>query len=369
MVQDAGAHGSVRLIRPGKPEARGQLSTDHEVPPPPALDGWAFALLPLALRTGGRYRVEGPVTRNALRNLTEIAEAWSSWDRRQFPPLHVEAARVVDGPPPAPATSALVAWSGSLRSTHVLLRQLAGGATFASPVRGVVRVWGGHAGERNLDPVAALQPARQALAEWGCPLHVVRVSFSDPSAVERDLGLLPWAVAALHRFSAQTSLGWCARSSSWTAHTLFPRPGPLLPDLWSGDHMMVRYDGGTVPPARMVKDLSVHPSLLALVSNCTRRPRHAQPCGRCAGCRSLHLARSAAGQASPPGRLALFTWPMQKPADADDVYTAAHEWPHPGSPSHRALLARLAWDQRLRRWGSTARWIGSVLGWSASWPR
>ena len=51
---------------------------------PAVLDGVAAAALPVVMRAGGALKIRGAITRGALRNLSELAEAWTSWRPGRF---------------------------------------------------------------------------------------------------------------------------------------------------------------------------------------------------------------------------------------------------------------------------------------------
>ena len=88
------------------------LTDGKRAGPPELLDGLAIALLPTAMRVGGCLHVRGPMTRGALRNLTEYAEAWANWRPTAFRPVTITADRVIDGLRPPGNGDALFAWSG-----------------------------------------------------------------------------------------------------------------------------------------------------------------------------------------------------------------------------------------------------------------
>lgn len=346
-----------------------ELQPDETMPGPELLDGWVAAVWPMVLRHGGRLRVAGALSRNALRNFIEMGEAWANWRPREFRAADLVPDSVVDGTPPPPDARALLAWSGSLRSTHALIRHAQ--ATDVRPFKltGVLRVWGLHRGEEGQPPASALEPARRVLAEMGLSLTVVRVRHVPRNLLDPAFGDLPWVAAALHRVSKCFPVGLHARRYAWSEQVRVPRPEPVLSDLWSGDSVVLHATGGADSPVRMLQELQRSPALMNLVSNCERHPRHAPACGRCRGCRWFQLARHAAGVVPPGGpqrRAAVPRLDARVVAEAEAIH---RDWAGGHSAARDTLAARLARYQRKEQHISTLRWLGSALGVSRRWPR
>ena len=336
---------------------------------PDVLDGVVAAVLPRVMRAGGLLRVAGPVTRGAVRNLTEYAEAWSSWAPDRFARVPIVADAVVDGRRAPRGHRAVVAWSGSLRATHTLVRHRDGAVPGAFAVAAVLRVVGLHRRDADADAAAATTTWRRALAPEGVPLRAVRI---DVAGGLRDLeiGALPLVAAALHATASDVPVGLHARSWLVTAQLRYPRPGPALHDLLGGDACAVRADGGTTSPPAMAAAVARHPALAAVVSDCARRSRLAPACGRCARCTLLRLARRAAALPAPRPRLArIATLPLRDPTCAADVDATLATWTAPRDVARallasRARVARAAVEAR-----DTARWLAAAAGARAPWPR
>src|SRR4051794_27687293 len=85
--------------------------------PPLILDGLVAAVLPAVMRVGRRLAVRGPVTHGALRQLTAFTEAWANWRPARFQPVTIIPDAVVRNAAPPSDHTAVIAWSGGLRST------------------------------------------------------------------------------------------------------------------------------------------------------------------------------------------------------------------------------------------------------------
>ena len=344
------------------------LSGDLSVPA--VLDGLVAATLPFAMTDQATLFVNGPLTRGALRNFTEFAEAWHSWNPTRFHRLHIHAATIVDGRSYRGPHQAVAAWSGSLRSTHTLIRHATGMVPGAFVLHSALRVIGLHPG----DEATGLEPARRALAALGLPLSIVQVYTDAPRLLDPEIGALPWVASALHAVAGGERIGLHARSRRCTATQYYPRPGPDLPDCLSGDTQPVRADGGAASPPRMARDLQPHPALTALVSNCHRNPRHQPPCGICPNCTLLKLAFTACGapqpaQRHPPNCLKIATLPLGNPVWLDDARSTLNDWTARSTTRQCALSARCAIADKAARAGETARWLAALVGRHRPWPR
>ena len=342
--------------------------------PPTVMDGLAVAFLPLVMRTGGTLHVRGALTRGALRNLTEYAEAWANWRPDGFHRVTVTSDQLLDHERPAPGPDAVFAWSGGLRSTHSLVRHLDALVPGAFQVRAALRVVGLRPDDDEGADAAALETLRHVLRPDNVTLFALRTNAAAAGLIDPEIGVLPIVAAALHAFSAGCATGIHARSWPFTAQLRFPRPGPALPDLLSGDGFAVRADGGAATPPQMAAEVLCHPALAGALSDCHRVSRHEPPCGGCSECTLTALAFVASGGAPPrpslrasPGRVARIRF--DDPVLAADAEATLAAWTG-GHHAARAVLrlragqARLATDIR-----DHLRWVGSTVGILPPWPR
>ena len=348
---------------------------------PTTSDGLVAAVLPMVMRRGGVLRVRGAVTRGALRNLTELAEAWADWGPGRFHRVTLEVDRILDGSPAVPdggpagaPAGAIVAWSRSLRSTHTLVRHLDALAPGHFDVLAVVRILGLSRRDTSGED-SALDGARRALHAAGVSLVTVETNAASAGLVDPEIGALPVVAAVLHALGPAVgcAVGLHGRSWPFVAQLRYPRPGPVLQDLLSGDHFSFRADGGATAPPQMAAAILRHPALAAAVSGCRRRSRQTSPCGRCPACALTALAFVAAGAAPPRpelrlGLARLATLPFSDPVVAADAEATLALWPDGGllrrTLSGRAAVARGATVAR-----DHLRWLASAAGLRAPWPR
>ena len=354
---------SVRFLTDGKSSG-----------PPELLDGLAIALLPTAMRVGGSLHVRGPMTRGALRNLTEYAEAWANWRPTAFRPVTITADRVIDGLRPPFDGDALFAWSGGLRSTHTLVRHRDRLVPGAFGVRAAVRIVGLEKSASDTVRSDGEEDAFAALRAEGIEAIVVRTDARRRGVIDPEIGVLPIVAAALHAVSAGSTIGVHARSWDLIAQQRFPRPDPALADLLGGDAFVVRADGGSTSPPAMVAALVGHPALAAVVSDCRRVPKPSHPCGRCAGCTLLALAFAARGLPSPRSRRRLSVpgvvgLPFRDPIIAADATATLDDWAGPPRGWRSLLRARVGLNRAVIDVRDHLRWAGACVGLLPPWPR
>ena len=338
------------------------LTDGKRVGPPELLDGLAIALLPMAMRVGGSLHVRGPLTRGALRNLTEYTEAWANWRPTAFRPVTITADRVIDGLRPPGNGDALFAWSGGVRSTHTLVRHLDRFVPGAFGVRAAVRIVGLERDASGTVRRDGEEDAFAALRAEGIEAIVVRTDARTRGVIDPETGVLPIFAAALHTVSADSTIGVHARSWVLIAQQRFPRPGP--PCQTCSAAMRSPYGPTAVR----------HSPLAAVVSDCRRVPRSSYPCGRCPGCTLFALAFAARGLPSPrihrrlsvPGVVGL---PFRDPIIAADATATLEDWAGHPRGWRSVLRARVGLNLAVIGVRDHLRWAGALVGLLPPWPR
>jgi hypothetical protein len=341
---------------------------DHTIPG--TLDGLAGGLLPVVMRFGGVLRVAGPLTAQMVRNLTDLADGWSSWIPDHFRPVIIEPDELVDCPWSPMAPTAAFAWSGSVRSTHTLLRHLDGTIPGSVRPQSAVRVTGLRPGDR---PAADSFPGADPLAERGVDPVIVTAS-ATAAVIDRRVGVLPIVAAALHLVAGPGGTTIHARPGPVTALRRYPRSEPGMPDLYSGGITDVRCDGGVASMGEMATAIARHPRIAAALSGCERHPRSAPPCGRCPGC--ILTALAFASQNLPPPRPELELrrtrvglLPLGRPETVTDLQGIFRDWQATRGGLYRVIRQRLRANGLGVMMGETARWLGAAAGVRPVWPR
>ncbi len=324
------------------------------------LDGPAFAALPVAMRARRALHVAGPISRRALRDLTEYAATWASFTSRTdtLAAVEVSADAVLDLAAPPLGETALLAWDGGLAAAAMLVRHHQRHVTGALRPAGLVHVAGLATPEHDQAVVEAIAPA----AAEGIALIRLTTDAVSAGAFDRTCGRLPLATAALHLAGGPHRIGLVARNWTYPALLGLYRPQPHAPDMLSGDLFSVATDGGGLSPADQAGLAARMPAIAAAIR--PRRPRDAD----------LAALGFAATGGEPPAAVR-----RRSPLAAafrldlgDRVGAAAAAMIGAGSSRGAAmsvLRARLAVAQAGKSIGEYGRWAGAMLGLREPWPR
>lgn len=340
---------------------------------PEHLDGFISVVLPALLRADGGVHVAGTLTREIVRNLIDASEGWEDWNVDRYHALRISADCIID-PLPTFSRCAAFAWSGSLRSTHTLVRHYARSVPGAVQVARIVHIVGlqGDAQTVSVDAIAAKVNTHSE--RLGATAECVVTNAREVGLIEAEMGVLPVVAAALHLTATDLKLGFHARQWSFSAQLRYPRPEPAFPDLFCGSRMLIRADGGSTTPTQMVREIREHaPFLLAAISGCSERPRFTSPCGACSGCIITSLAFAAAGASydalPPPTALEVERLQWSDPIVAAEATEIASDWSTPGSYLHLALCRRVESDRADTTRTEVRRWLASATGLGPIWPR
>lgn len=351
-----------RLMANGGRAQEFHLETDDGISPPDVLDGLALAALPVAIRGGfDLLRVHGPITHGALWRLLEYARIWHLWSPGHFHPTRIEPDQVLRGLAPDPAGLALVAWSGSLHSSHTLIRMIEHRAVGTPAVGGVMRMTGLRRGDH-----AGIEAAREMIQAMGLRFHHIRTNARHAGMMDGRLGRLPMIAAAMHCLSRQYNCGIHARGYPLAAQMIFPRPGPALPDLYSGDALAIRADGGIIPLPLAARALARYPILAdmagAAVSRC---PRSEQTLVR--------LAFRAAGVAGMiddwQDAIDAFLLPVGRGTIYCEARGICDHWTGSGHGIRKMLAARIRMGQIMMSVRDYGRWLLAMAHLRGVYPR
>jgi len=340
---------------------------------PEDLDGFLAVVLPALLRADGAVHVAGTVTREIVRNLIDASEGWKDWNADRYRALRISADRIIDPPAPTLSPRAAFAWSGSLRSTHTLVRHYARNVPGVQVAR-IVHVIGLQGDARTVSADAIVAEVNKHAERLGATVECVVTNAREVGLVEAEMGVLPVIAAALHLTAADLKLAFHARRWPFSAQLRYPRPEPAFPDVFCGSRMLIRADGGATTPTQMVREIREHaPFLLAAISGCSERPRFTRPCGACSGCIITSLAFAAAGTShhalSPPTAFDVARLQWSDPIVAAEATEISSDWSTPGTSVHLALRRRVKRDRANTASAEVRRWLASATGLGPIWPR
>lgn len=345
-----------------------RLRLDHVgrlASPPSVLDGAAFAALPLALREGRPLHVEGRLSRGALRNLRELAEAWADWSPERFQAVAVSCDEVADDRLMS-GDAAIAAWSGDLRSTFTALGGELSLRESGFRIDEVVHVTG-----LSDPPLTADASARltEAFAGLGIALTLVRTNAAEAGFVDPAIGVLPLVTAALHLVSdGRVGTTVHARARPMGVQLVRPRSEPTLGDAHSGDRLRVIAVGGTTSAPVMAAHVAGRVGAADLLDVCRASGFRAPRCGRCRDCAIIDLGLVGAGLAEGGTAVTLpDPWPEDAGVAAEEAL-ALWDWSGPRRLRAR-LAARVATRDLSRARRDQAHWREAQKGAAEPWPR
>src|SRR5665213_852403 len=84
---------------------------EHGIAPPTLLDGFVFGVALYAMRLGQDIRVNGTMSRQALRNCHELQDAWAMWKPAMYRKILITPDNTVEATQSQPDAEAIAAYS------------------------------------------------------------------------------------------------------------------------------------------------------------------------------------------------------------------------------------------------------------------
>lgn len=333
-------------------------------PPPPVLDAAAIAALPLAMRAGLPLHVAGPLSRGAMRDMAEMAEAWAQGGRHGLACVPVTAEGIVNDLSPAPGHAALVAWQNDLASTAMLAAHATGAVQGAFPVRAALRLAGLGPGEGGLAEAAA------GAAALGLPFLAVGSNAAAAGFIDPVLGPAP-LLAAMLQLAAPgfpgTGTGLIARPFRHDALLALKRPSPAVPDVMGSDACAIRFHGGGEPPPALARLVARQPALVAALATAAGEALVTADLAFAAAGLAL---RPQGGAAAGARRLAaILALPLWRDAAGAEARALDAAWQGRRGLAGGTLRLRVAADRAAVVVADHLRWALALAGLRRPWPR
>ncbi len=279
-------------------------------------DGYILAILLHAAATCRELIVHGPVSRTALRNISELLLAWCRWKPHRYHAIEISPERVLDQKHPR-QENAIAAFSGGVDSTFTVLRYAAPGnvrSVVSYPLHAVLVVHGFDVDVYNTTDFQKLVTRVRPLAdELGLDLRQIRTN-------SRDLRLQDWEdscglelAACMHMYAHEFNIGLIGSSNPYDELDLPWGSNPITDHMMSGDRFAILHDGAGFSRTEKVAQIMTHPLACKTLKVCWTNPDQAENCGNCEKCVRTQLNFLAAGALMPP---TCFPRPMQ----VEDIY-------------------------------------------------
>jgi hypothetical protein len=270
------------------------------IPEPAVWDGFLFALLLRLMQIGTRVRIDGAISRQALRNAIELQDVWSLWCPDRYRRVELEPASVVDVSSPADK-AVICAFSGGVDGTFSLLRHRLGRLREAAlPVGSALMVHGfdvALAETRSFDLL--VKRCDPLLTELGIPLHVARTNLRVASRQNWGHSHGAQLAGCLHQFGGVLSGGIIGSTKPYDDQ-FFPWGSTAITDpLLSGGSFSIFHDGAGFSRTAKLEYIRNYETALRTLKVCWEGHHPEENCGRCEKCVRTRLNLLAVGVSNP----------------------------------------------------------------------
>jgi hypothetical protein len=271
------------------------------MPEPAVWDGFLFGILLRLMQIGQPVRIDGPISRQALRHVIELQDCWALWLPEDYHRVSLEPASVVDLSPET-GKPVICAYSGGVDGTFSLLRhRLRWLGEAALPVEFALMVQGF---DVDLDDTQSfdrlVRRCQPLLSQIGAQLHVVRTNLKVASQQDWLNSFAAQLSACLHQFAGACSGGIIGSSEPYNALVLPLGSTPITDPLLSGGAFSIYHDGAGYSRTAKLERIRDHELALSTLKVCWEGPNPDENCGTCEKCVRTRLNLLAAGVPNPP---------------------------------------------------------------------
>lgn len=275
---------------------------EHNVDPPPLLDGFVFGILLYAMRLGQNIHVHGALSLQMLRNVNELQEAWAAWRPELYRKVHIACDEVVASPREPRPTEIFAAFSGGVDSTFTVLRHA--GKVHKDelyPLRkSVLMVHGFDVPlERPEQLEALIQRSAPLMNELGLTVRVLRTNLKTLELQRWEDSFMAQLTACVCNYSHEFSHTLVASAKSYN-DIHFPEGSTAATDhLLSGATMQIVHDGACATRTGKVALIAGNTAATACVKVCWEGSNAHENCGVCEKCLRTRLNFRAVGVDAP----------------------------------------------------------------------
>ena len=178
------------------------FSSDHREHVTDHLNGFAVALLPLAMTFGEDIQMKGVLSPRLLRGMQEYQHLQCAWKPTSFKSMRIDADHLLPAPSHTSKTGVACSFSGGIDSFHTLWRHLPDNepnSKYRIPHCLMINGFDADSDVDNLGHFSRIQSSFEPmLADLGIQLVVCRtnyMSFSDPNILKQSFGAMLTAPA------------------------------------------------------------------------------------------------------------------------------------------------------------------------------
>ncbi|NCC04167.1 MAG: hypothetical protein EOM37_09030 [Proteobacteria bacterium] len=280
-----------------------ELVGEKEVPLPQVYDGFVNSIIFFAMSIGENIDVEGALSRQYLRNINEMQDAWALWKPRTYKKICITSSMVFPEPSVSfKQESALAAYSGGIDSIFTMLRHAdASRSTFSYPLdKSVLLVHGFDVPLSKKDQFESLQKRIAPLAEeLGLNVKVIRTNSKELALQNWNDSFAAELSCCLHQYSDRYSYGLIGSSEPYDSLILPWGSSPVTDHLLSGDLMHIIHDGAAFSRTKKVEYISHNNLAVQVTKVCWEGLDLYKNCGKCEKCMRTLLNFMAVGVENP----------------------------------------------------------------------
>lgn len=278
-----------------------QSKSIDSLQPESPLDGHVLALLLYCMKQGVRLKVDGGLTKTALRNLNELQLIWSKW----FPEIY----RIIDIRPrhiiedfPLVSDKAISAFSGGADASFTaLMHKRFLGAQLRYNLTDVLMV---HGFDVDLDDDVCfselIKRTSPLLKDLGLNIRTIKTDSKDWKRQKWDHSFGLELAACLQIAAPDCGYGLIGSSEPYDKLILPWGSTPVTDHLFSGGRMSIVHDGAGYSRTEKIAKIATYPIANQTLKVCWAGEDQARNCGKCEKCIRTMLNYKAAGAAVPP---------------------------------------------------------------------
>jgi hypothetical protein len=272
-------------------------------PTPTILDGFVFGVIFFAMRLGQDVQVHGPLSLDALLNLSEFQEAWVSWKPATYRKINILPEKIIEYVSLEGRKRAIAAFSGGVDSIFTILRhntKRLGNASYPLS-ESVLMV---HGFDVPLDAAPQLEAlinrTKPFLDELHLNLQIVRTNLKEAGLQDWEDSFMSQLACCLHNYWHDFRFALVGSSEPYSGLALPWGSNPATDYLLSGSGMRLVHDGAGFSRTEKVAQIRTHKTALKVVKVCWEGQEASKNCGYCEKCIRTRLNFLAVGVSQPP---------------------------------------------------------------------
>ncbi len=275
---------------------------EHDVAPPQVLDGFVFGIIMYAMRLGQDIRVHGDLSRQAIRNLYELQDAWALWNPAMYHKIDIMPDAAVGASLDTREEEAIAAYSGGVDSTFTILRHSTNRLGLAAyPLKRTVLLV--HGFDVPLAKPTEFEALRVRIAplvdELKLTLRILRTNLKELDVQRWQDSFMNELACCLHNYSHEFRHALVGSSKAYDSILLPVGSSPVTDHLLSGDTLNIVHDGAGHSRTDKVAAIAQNSTATAVVKVCWEGKETFTNCGVCEKCVRTKLNVLAVGVQNP----------------------------------------------------------------------